>query len=267
MSHDSLISMGMLGWTRKSPDEPHYDNGTKDNDGNTLFHVQLFAGADPDILTPEQLKDGEARGYRVVCQMSSHIRRIPPAGTKVLVAFPNGYQQSAGSGVIIATLEPNPTAVSDKAVSVTEERVSIDYGEKDIVISGRSVTIRSYANEFVSVGDAHGAAAGRGVTIQTVNGSGMNIQDDQVGMFLAADGAGVAMMRMNGDGIQIMTKAGAGSFITLDTNGFRALGSKCILSGGHVYLGTAPTAATPAAYGPVPGSGSLISTSVFISPV
>ncbi len=258
--HPGQVFMGTVGWDNETDIE---FLGDADNDGNTLVRVQLFSGR--DITKP--LKDPKrAQGTKIICHLSGGLFRIPPEGTRVYVIIPYGHQDMVGVGMIIGTIEKTP--VADTSVQFNKDRVSMDYGpDTDLVITARNVTIRSYKNEFISVGDARGFDSGSGIVMQSANGSGAYFQDNIVTVFLSDGSGGAAsMLAMTPDaGVQLACKGTLTSILQLNDAGFATFAKTASLAASAVYLGKLPTAITGAAYGPNVAAG-LTSTSVFISP-
>ncbi len=227
------IFHGQVGWLGE---DKYYDIGDESNDGHTLVRVQLYSGRD----TTEPLIPHRAQGMKIVCQLSGQLYRIPPVGTRVIVAAPYGLD-GAGNGVIIATQELSPNATN--SVALKASRVSMDFPGQDLVISAKSVTIRDYENDFVSVG--------KGVTVQSSNGSGMLVKNTAIAMFLSdgsvGGGAATSTIMMDTTGIKLVN--GTSSFVTLSDGGFHAFGISATLQGAATYVGATPTAVTAAANG------------------
>lgn len=234
MSGDQAqIFHGQVGWIGE---DKYYDIGNESNDGHTLVRVQLYSGRD----SSEELIPHRAQGHKIVCQLSGQLFRIPPVGTRVLVALPYGMD-GPGGGIIIATQELSPNATN--SVALKAGRACMDFPGQDLVISAKSVTIRDYENDFVTVS--------KGVTVQSANGSGMLVKDSAVAMFLAGGSPGfpesLSTIVMDSTGMKLVK--GSKSFITLSDDGFHAFGTSATLQGAATYVGATPTAVTAAANG------------------
>lgn len=209
--------------------EVHYDLGTPENDGNVLVRVTLFIGRDRSKPTTP----GLAQGHQILCQVSSMVYRIPPPGTRVLVAFPGGLRQVAGSGVIIATLEKAP------ANQFSSTRAKLDYGpDTDLVIKARSVTITDYQNRFIALGPDSD------IMVQGTDGSGVKIQSGVIGIQVASGGAMKSALELTAN--QCNLNVNSGSMLQLTQDKASLFGTSCYITGAKVYNGLAPTIATGA---------------------
>lgn len=249
-SDSSQIRMGSVGW---EGEDDYMFLGSDENDGHTLIRVQLFDGRD----TTKPINPNRAQGHKIVCHLSGGIYRVPKKDTRVLVACPKGMEDVVGASVLLATIEPSPT------LQFADDRAVMDYGpDVHVVIRAKSVSIQSYEDEFISVGEPRSGGTS-GIFLQAKDGSGGVVQEGVVGLFVAEDGEAKTLLQMEPSKVSCFVKSGG--YWVADTSGFVAGGNNVALKGGAVYLGRVPTAASPARYGTtVPVS--LISTSVFISP-
>ncbi len=199
----TICELGTVGWEGS---DQFYSKGTDQDSGHLFIHVQLFKGRD----FTKELNPDIGQGSKILCKMSSHIHRIPPRGTLVYVIFPNGMDHAVGSGCIIATIERNPT------IQLEEDRVVIDYGEDThIIIKGKSVSLSSHNNEFVSVGQPR-SGGDPGIVLQTANGSGGFVSNEDVYFFAASGGEAKSVVRMESDGVTILYKGSATSAFKLN---------------------------------------------------
>lgn len=253
----SYVEEGIVGWADEDATN-FYQQGEASNSGYTLVRVQLFKGKSPTVAaTP-----GVAQGHRILCRIGLTPFRIPPLGTAVLVTAPSGDWQTTGRQVITHTIEKNPTIQFDL------NRPVMDFGDVDVVIAARSVTLQSKpasgVPQFVAVGLAR-AGGGPSIMLQDETGSGIVIQSGSIGI-IATDNASPpnmkAMLQLTPTEIDLAM---------LGQSGVKLVGSTPTIYGGNgyfytagVYLGALATAATPLRYGttPIP----LVSTSNFGSP-
>ena len=246
------VVLGTIGWT-DAPDV--FDLGTEENDGFTLVRVQLFAGRD---YTRADAPGGDAvgQGHRLLCTVADHIGMFGPPrrGDRCVVLLPHGMEETAGAGVVVAIVSRAPTT------QYSATRGKIDLGpDRDLVIKARSVTLTDHENRFIAIGPDNG------VVVQDRDGSGAIINAGAVAIVAAADGDAKSVVMLSASEASIYQKHASGNTcVSLGAGKAQLVGTHCAVSGAAVYLGRAPTALTPAHYGP-PGPGSA-SASVFISP-
>jgi hypothetical protein len=96
----TVFERGIVGWDDA---EDWFELGDETNGGLTVVRVQLFKGRDP--TTPP--KQGIAQGHRLLVALPDGFFRIPPKGSECIVAFPGGDIQTAGAGILLATI-PRP---------------------------------------------------------------------------------------------------------------------------------------------------------------
>jgi hypothetical protein len=246
-----LIAVGTVGWTGE---DPHFE---KDQDGYTVVKVTLFAGRDftKDIEDPTV-----AQGQKILCHISGGIFRVPPPGTRVYVAMPDGMEEAVGSGCIIATVEK--TAALDQH---EDDRVVMDFGtDTHVVIKGKSVSLQDHPPTagtpscFIGVGTPR-AGGVRGISAVTEEGAFLRLEKNTCGMASVSGGAIKSIFQLgtdtcdfglNGDSC-MQLKAG-----------------KCTIYGqttripGTCYLGPAPTNLT----GVQVGVAGTPSTTVYATP-
>lgn len=127
------IERATVGWPGEVGSQ-HIELGDATNDGRTLLHVTLYRGSAPGApLTP----DGKANGFQILAQLLGPIWYIPPLGTQVLVAYPDGEAAAQGAAVIVGTMGPSPPH------QFLNRSVVLDYSGMDVVIKGKSVSILS----------------------------------------------------------------------------------------------------------------------------
>lgn len=245
------IEIGTVGWEGR---DEHVEFGTGDNDGFTLVCVTLYRGRQQG--TP--VKKGVGQGHEIRCHISSLAgARVPAKGTRVLVAIPFGMDQSAGAGVIIATIEK--TAEKDQ---LTDDRVVLDYGpDTHVVIKGKSVTLQDHDNRFITVGTPRSGGA-PGLLFQAKDGSGGVIQEGALGWFVAVDGDTKQIFQMTTTETEMWCKGGG--MCKVDASGFYSAGASATVAGAATYIGAAATPLTGACVGPNVAAG-LTSLTVFIS--
>lgn len=230
------IEMGTVGWDNES--------GVSDieQDGYTLVKVQLFRGKDPS----EKIKNAErAQGHRLLCMMASSIGRIPPKGTRVLIAIPHGYEGMAnGTSVIIATIEKN------KASQLSNQRAVQDYGTQDLVIKARSISLMDRENRFITISPESG------VIIQDKTGTGAMWKGDAAAIFVS-DGTFMGSV-IQLVPTEITATVQGGSLLQLDKTKATMYSQNCYIQGAGVYLGLVPTNATEACFSANPPGGTPI---------
>lgn len=247
------IEIGTVGWEGR---DDHVEFGTGDNDGHTLVCVTLYRGR----TQGEPVKKGVGQGYPVRCHISSLAgARVPPKGTRVLVATPFGMEQLPGAGVIVATIEK--TATKDQ---LQKDRVVIDYGEDvHLVIKAKSVSISDHENRFIGVGTPR-SGGDPGLTFQAKDGSGGVIQEGKLGFWTVDAGEAKQLLQMTTTSTEMFCKGGG--MWKVDASGFYCFGVSCTMAGSAVYLGKAPTVLNPVLWG-TSGPVGAPSPSVFVSPV
>lgn len=249
---DNQVMMGTVGW---EDEEEFAFPGTADNDGHTMVRVQLFVGR--DISKPLRPKQGQ--GYRIIAHLSGAMFRIPPRGTRVLVACPKGMEHAVGAGLIIGSFEPSPFE------QFGETKGKLDLGEDvDLVIKARSVTITDYQDQQISLSEEGGVQIfdTEGAGIQFKNGK--CAQSSELYYNIVHSGGTVkAVMKLSdseatiatGDGTMVKCKAGQ---CTISGGQFVANATLCLLGIGATAQNFAQTTVPPGVPGP--------STKVWIAP-
>lgn len=230
-----------MGWVSASP---HFDTA----DGITLVRVTLFRGKSPTAaITP-----GIAQGLEVLARIGGGMFRIPGPGTPVMVGFPSAFAAMPGAGVIVCTTEASPT------IQFSPTRAKMDLGpDTDLVLKARTITLSDYSNRFVHLG------ADGGIQIQDSDGTGIIIQNGNIAIFSALNGAMKTMLQVTTSALQAMQADGV--VVNIKGGNMTIAGSQCSLAFGSVALGVNASPATPAQFGPAPMAGTP-STCVFVSP-
>lgn len=258
--HSVPVQKGIVGWASKAE---HFDLGTAENDGTTLVHVQLF-----EKRTRRKTRKDEdltkATGREILCQVGGPFYVIPPKGTVVLVAFPDGDYDSPGAGVILMWLNASPP------IQFSDKRAVLGIPDTmDLVIKGKSITLSDYttpAARWLTVGPSpNGGPAG--ILFCDEKGGMLTIQGGVVGL-VAGDGSsppnGTTVLQLTKDEATLVQKDG--SMLKLKGGKATLAGQSCYVQGGAVYLGKAPVLANTALWG-VTGVAGAPSPSVFISAV
>lgn len=93
---DSKLVLGVIGHENV---ENAYDLGS--NGGPIYARVQIFSGRDHT----QPLKPGRMQGAEMLARVPSTLSSLPPKGTEVLIAFPDGMATKPHAPVIIAVLD------------------------------------------------------------------------------------------------------------------------------------------------------------------
>lgn len=237
------LELGTVGWEDVAE---HTDLGTADNDGYTLVRVQLYSGR--DLTKPK--KTGVAQGHRVLCQIGGGLFRVPPKGTRVLVAFPAGMRTTQGAAVIVCTIEKSP-AIQFGAGTGSPDRPVMDFGNVDVVIAARSVTLQSKASPFpqyLSVGQPRGGGATPGIRMYDETGSGIVISGGKIMVAVTDNGSPPKVTKYlsmsHADGIDVMNTDGGGILCSLalkNSGDCWIAGANARLYTAGVYLGVSIT--------------------------
>lgn len=238
----ATIEWASIGWD-SDDDESYYDLGTADNDGYTLVKVQLYKGRDD---SKPLLKDGRAHGTKMVCHLNSSLQRIPPRNTRCMIAIPAGLETNPAAGMIIATAEKTTDGRLER------DRVIFDYGDQHVVIKGKSVSISSNDNEFMSVGTPRSGGT-PGLTFQAADGSGGIVQEGVVSWWVADNGDAVSVLQMGSNKIDLMHKAAKLHKVTFTSSGIDILTPATLnVFGNTVVLGPPGTGLNSPNPGPNP---------------
>jgi hypothetical protein len=247
------IEFGTVGWVGE---DKFYSVGTAEDDGHTLVRVQLFRGRN---VSKPNLTPKIGQGHKLLCHIPSGMFRIPPKGTRVIVAVPFKMDKSP-VGFIVSTVEQNPM------LQYNDDRVHIGFGDDThVVIRGKSVTITDPANRFIMVGESR-AGGTPGVFVQDETGSGLGIAAGTVGAY-AVDGSHniVSFVQVKQTGVDIAYTGSSPVTMTLSAGQWWTIATSALITSSAVLLGARATVASPALWGPT-GVGGLPSASVFISP-
>lgn len=224
-----MIEHGTIGWSTK--DDHAFVGNTAENDGYTMLFVTLFRGR--DITKP--IKDPKiAEGHRITAMMSSALGRIPPKGTRVLVATPDDAVDGPGMGMVIAYAEKNVSP------QLSKNRAVLDFGNQDYVIKARSVTLMDQENRFICLGPD------TGVMVQDTDGSGLMVKNSAVALISANSGSVGSIVQLKVD--EVTAHVSGGSLMQLNASKATMFGISCYVQGAGVYLGAVPINATQAVY-------------------
>lgn len=233
------VEAGIIGW---DGEDEVADVGDDSNGGVTLIRVQLFRGKD----ATSDVKPGVAQGHRILARMNGWpLWAIPPKGLQCYVMFPSGFEEAPGAGVIAALPGANPF------VQFSKTRTKLDVGEgQDLVLKGRSVTLSSYENHFLSVGPEVG------VLMSHPGGHAIQIHENQVRIWVSKDDDAKSLIVLSQDKIEVLQKAAGGNIasIVLSEEEAIVLGKvfKALTAGG--VLGAAASAITGVQYSVAPGT-------------
>ncbi len=182
----SYIERGTVGW---SDSDQWYEKGDGSNDGTLLVRVTLYIGRNQ----AKRPRAGVADGYQIVCQIGITPYRIPPKGTQVVIAIPGGDHETHGNGVIIATIEPNPT------IQLEEDRVVMDFGaDTHVVIKGKSVTLQDTLSPacWISTGTPRSGGP-RGISLLSEAGAGFRVEGANAGGFATGSGGIKSLLQLS----------------------------------------------------------------------
>lgn len=252
------VSKGVVGWEHA---DEHHDLGTDSNDGHSFVRVTLFKGKE---LSPEEANDGNAHGAEILCKVMGPLYWVPPKGTPVLVAAPDGEWGAPGSAVILGSIGPSP------GIQFKGTKPKLDFGpDQDLVIKAKTLTLSDYNDNFIFLGPV-------GIKIQNKDGSGGLISGSDV-QWWAASGSPPdckAILSLKSSSIKLMLKEQG--YVTIDSTGTVVFGKAASLYGNIVTLGqpglgsgysvvltkTAPTGIVPI---PAPPTNIFGATNVFVT--
>lgn len=245
------IYRGVVGW---KDNNTHFDLGTDSNDGHTFVKVTLNEGI-PQTETPQT---GTAHGYQIIAHIMGPLYWVPPVGTPVVVAFPDGHIEAPGAGIILGSIGKSP------GIQFKNDKPKLDFGpHQDLVIKARTITISDYENNYAQLGnDSIAFSLGSFKT-------GIKIWNNGINMYTDVGGKTCSLAMSNLDGsISLNTKGSKDAHVQIkgDTGSVFVFGEQSWLGCSINYLGKLPSTLTGAAYG-VAGPVNTVSTSVFISPV
>lgn len=247
---EGQIEVGTVGWDGY---DTYYEVGTVGADtGYTMVRVQLYRGRDHS----KPIKRGIGQGYRILCHIASNIGRIPPKGTRVYVAVPHGQADLTGSGCIIASVEKN------NADQLSSTRVVQDYGDQDLFIKARSITVQARDGKYITVGPDSG------IIISDENGNLLQVYDGDI-FAMASASINLVNGGATGSGLiltSILPSATLYSGIhIINLDGVTQMGTwhsvGIALNAASLSVGALASPATPATIFP-----GIPSTSVFIQP-
>lgn len=243
------IYRGVVGW---KDDNDHADLGSSGNDGHTFIKVTLNYGKH---LSSGDPVEGQAHGFQVLAHTLGPFYWVPPVGTPVLVAFPDGDMEAPGAAVILGSLSGTPL------VQFGKNGAKIDLGpNQNFTIKARRITLMDYENRFMSIGiDSN-------IVLQTAEGTGMFISDlDGISMYVVNQGLTEAstLFNLKSDKIRLIQKDSG--YLSIENGNASLFANKIAwLNGATVYVGGSISSPPfPALYGTSPGPGTP-SKSVFI---
>jgi hypothetical protein len=229
---DPVVEMGTIGWEGEGGN--HFELGTADNGGVSLVQVQLYRGRDNADDSPVPRKPERAQGHKIWARISGEgsFWLIPKKGKQCYVAFPHGYGDGPGMGVIIAVPGANPT------IQFSDERAVLDVGDDvDLIIKARRISLQTHSGHFISLTDD------AGIQIIDKVGDGVNIDDGKVMAFASQGGDAKALLMLTGDEANLMHKGG--SFISCAGANSTWMGTELNMAGATMAFGTAASPATP----------------------
>lgn len=263
-----FIEWAIVGW-HNDPDVL-VSLGKDEEDGVTCVKVTLFAGAPAGKRLQD---DGTANGMQAIVQPMGPGWHIPDKGARVVVAFPHGDVLTPGNGLILGVAGISP------AQRFGRKKVILDFGDRDVVITGKSVTLLCDGNpegesdkqkrHLVSVSPDGGAqivSGGCGLFVLGKDSKGNEVGEAQL---KAVDGAGnlcsALVLAQDSAGLSCVPNPATPAAMNLKDGNVTITGAKAALQTGSVALGATATTATPVQVGPVAANG-VPSTAVFAAP-
>lgn len=229
----TVIEMGTIGHDGEAGN--HFSLGTEENGGVTLVQVQLHRGRDNRSDSNDVPRKPErAQGHKIWARISGEgsFWLIPKKGKQCYVAFPGGFNDAVGMGIIIAVPGSNPT------IQFSATRAVLDVGDDvDLIIKGRSVAIQTHSGHFIALTDE------AGVQLLDKDGDGINIREGKLTAFASAGGDAKAVLALSEGEANLMHKGG--SFISCAGANSTWMGTELNMSGGSMAFGTAASPATP----------------------
>ena len=262
------LAWGTVGW---SGDPDVLDGlGRDEDDGMTFVKVTLHDGAPAGKRVAD---DGGANGVQVRVQPAGPGWYVPPKGTRVMVGFPSGDIRTPGNGGILGVFGVSP----DKRFG--RKKVVLDYGDCDVVITGKSVSLVCDGNaagetdagkrHVMSVspdGGAQAVSGGCGLFVMGTNAAGDALGEVQI---KAIDSTGALksslVLAQDSAGLFCSPTPATASGLNCKSGNVTLTGIGCAIQTGSVSLGALASPATPVQVGPVPMSGTP-SISVFCAP-
>lgn len=241
------ILRGIVGWKDVNS---HSAKGKESNDGHTLIRVTLNAGAHSSTKT----EDGTPIGYQVLCQPLGPLYWIPPKGTHVLVAFPDGDFEAPGAGYILGSTGGTPL------IQFGKKSPKMDFGpDQTLTIKAKQIVLSTYDDSHIAVGSSFG------IMISNKEGSGFQMDGTKISLYSAFLGEANSILSMDTDKVSLVLKNHG--FLNIENSKavVHSNGHTSIL-GGMVFLGRPDSAspALPALIG-LSGPAGIPSPSVFIS--
>lgn len=242
----SNLELGSIGW---DDSDDYFD---LDSSGGPAFvKVQLFRGG-RDI--GQTAKAGAGMGAQVLCRVMGPLFVVPSKGSIVLVAFPGGFVDAPGAGIILGQVSGTPS------IQFSDTKAKLDLGDSmDLVIKARSITLSDYPgsttySRYVVIGPDNG------ILLQDETGSGLTIKQG-AWFALTVDGGMVIIQQ---SGVTVGYK-GSGLIQTDNAGTITLSGNTANIATGNIGLGVAPTPACPVLLGPTGQSG-IGSTCIFGTP-
>lgn len=239
------IFSGTVGWG----DRPHYDIKPG---GPTFVKVTLYDGRNPRQQVDD---DGLAHGLQILARVGAPLHRVPPPGTQVMVAMAAGQWAIPGSAVIFTAVEPSP----DHQYSA--DRVKQDYGEQDLVLKARSITLTDQEDRYMYVGP-------NGIKIADPDGSSLLYRSTVWTLTVSKGNKAVNVMQWTEAKMRVSCRTENGTTsgaMTLTPDKCSMLCTSFAVSCANAAIGANASPATPAVWGSTGQSG-LGSTTIFIQP-
>lgn len=230
------ILLGQIGW---DTDADHFFPGEKTNSGLTLVRCQLFAGRD----TTQQHTPDRAQGRKLTCQLSDGVFRVPKKNTRCYIAIPDGMDNVAGAGVIIATVSSGPEV--NRNINPGDLVLSAPGGGQAQITIKQNGTINLYTTHNNLPVSEGGIACQFEITAGTENKKCGIAYDSPIGTWTHTDfgfkitdkasGAKIGMGSMNLPGLPSAVTAALSSYFIVQAAQQKLHGSNIVLGSGPSY--------------------------------
>ncbi len=251
----SDIQEGTVGWDG-SPEV--VELGTESGDGMTLVRVTLRHGHPTGKPTTD---DGLFNGHQISARASGPLWDTPTRGTRVIVAFPGGDWETPGNAVVICQVGASPARRFGRRKAV------LDFGDKDVVIRGRSVALIS---EDTTTSTPHRYSVSvdpQGGAQVTADGSGLFSKGGEVQVkTVSTSGRVMSSLNLLQGECSLMETSGVtqASVVLSGGNATTSGGFMTFLPGNTFQVGRTASPATPALVGPTAIAG-IPSTFIFFA--